>query len=53
MNLILIKELNQDKDNMEQLKNVLVKLIIQNMLLNMLNKEKDKLILLKYKQDNN
>ena len=52
MNLILIKELNQDKELLELLKNVKVKLIIKNMLLNMLNKEKDKLILLNYKQDN-
>ena len=52
MNLILIKELNQDKELLELLKDVLVKLIIKNMLLNMLNKEKDKLILQNYKQDN-
>ena len=32
MNLILIKDLNQDKELLEQLKNVLVKLIIKNML---------------------
>ena len=52
MNLILIKELYQDKDYMEQLKDVLVKLIINNMLLNILNKEKDKLILQNFKLDN-
>ena len=52
MNLIIIKELNQDKELSEQLKDVKVKLIINNMLLKMLNKEKGKLILQNYKQDN-
>ena len=52
MNLILIKELYQEKVLLELLKIVKVKLIINNMQLNMLNNKKDKLILMNYKLDN-
>ena len=38
MNLIIHKEFNQDKDLLEQLKDVKVNLIIKIMQLNMLNK---------------
>ena len=41
MNLIIIKELNQEKELLEQLKDVKVNLIIKIMQLNMLNKIKD------------
>ena len=51
-NLILIKELNQEKVNLELLKNVKVKLIINNMQLNEYKDNKDKLILMNYKLDN-
>ena len=51
-NLILYKELYQEKEHLEQLKNVKVKQIINIMQLNMLNNQKDKLILLNYKLDN-
>ena len=50
-NLILIKELYQEKVLLELLKNVLVKLIIFIMQLNELNNKKNKLILKKLKQD--
>ena len=45
-------ELKQVKVLLEQLKDVKVNQIIKIMQLNMLNKEKDKLILQNYKQDN-
>ena len=51
MNLILIKELYQEKVLLELLKNVLVNLIINIMQLNELNKINNKLILKKLKQD--
>ena len=51
MNLIIIKELNQEKELLELLKDVKVNLIIKIMQLNMLNKLKDKLIFQNYKQD--
>ena len=53
MNLILIKELNQDKVHLELLNNVKVKLIKRIMQLNKLNNKKNKLILQNYKLDNN
>ena len=52
MNLILKKELYQEKVLLELLKIVKVKLIINNMQLNILNNQKDKLILMNYKLDN-
>ena len=52
MNLIFKKELNQEKVLLELLKIVKVKLIINNMQLNMLNKQKVILILMNYKLDN-
>ena len=52
-NLILIMEYFQEKELLEQLKNVIVKQIIKNMLSNIQNKKKDLLILLNYKLDNN
>ena len=42
MNLILIKELNQDKVHLELLNNVKVKLINKIMQLNKLNNKKNK-----------
>ena len=42
MNLIILKEFNQEKELLEQLKDVKVNLIIKIMQLNMLNKLKDK-----------
>ena len=51
MNLIFQKEYNQDKDNLELLKDVKVKLIINIMQLNILNNLKELLILVNYKQD--
>ena len=42
MNLIIIKELNQEKELLEQLKDIKINLIIKIMQLNMLNKLKDK-----------
>ena len=51
MNLILKKELNQEKVLLVLLKNVLVNLIIIIMQLNELNKINDKLILKKLKLD--
>ena len=51
-NLILKKELNQEKVLLELLKNVLVNLIIIIMQLNILNKQKVILILMNYKLDN-
>ena len=51
MNLILIKELNQEKVNLELLKNVLVNIIIIIMQLNELNNKNHKQILKKYKLD--
>ena len=50
-NLILIKELYQEKVLLELLKNVLVNLITIIMQLNELNNKKNKLILKKLKQD--
>ena len=50
-NLILIKELYQEKVLLELLKNVLVNLIINIMQLNELNNKKNKLILKKLKLD--
>ena len=50
-NLILIKELYQEKVLLELLKNVLVIMIINIMQLNELNNKKNKLILKKLKQD--
>ena len=52
MNLILILEYNQEKDNLVLLKNVLVNYILNIMLLNILNKKKEIQILKKYKLDN-
>ena len=52
MNLILILENNQEKDNLVLLKNVLVNQILNIMLLNKLNKKKEIQILKKYKLDN-
>ena len=52
MNLILILENNQEKDNLVLLKNVLVKQINNIMLLNKLNNKKEIQILKKYKLDN-
>ena len=49
MNLILIKELYQEKVLLELLKNVLVNMIIIIMQLNELNNKKNKLILKKLK----
>ena len=51
MNLILIKELYQEKVLLVLLKNVLVNLIMIIMQLNMLNKLNNKQILKKLKQD--
>ena len=50
MNLILIKDKIQEKDNMELLKNVKVNLINNFMQLNELNNNKEILILKKFKQ---
>ena len=50
-NLILVKELNQEKVLLELLKNVIVIMIIFIMQLNELNNKKNKLILKKLKQD--
>ena len=50
-NLILLKELYQEKVLLELLKNVLVIIIIFIMQLNELNNKKNKLILKKLKQD--
>ena len=50
-NLILVKELYQEKVLLELLKNVLVIMIIFIMQLNELNNKKNKLILKKLKQD--
>ena len=52
MNLIFKKELYQDKVLLELLKIVKVKLIINNMQLNILNNKKVILISMKYKLDN-
>ena len=52
MNLILKKELYQEKVNLELLKIVKVKLIIKIMQLNILNNQKVILILMNYKLDN-
>ena len=52
MNLILKKELYQEKVNLELLNNVKVKLIINIMQLNQYKDNKDKLILMNYKLDN-
>ena len=52
MNLIFQKELTQEKDLLELLKNVLVNVIILSMQSNILNNQKDQLILKKYKLDN-
>ena len=52
MNLIFKKELYQEKVLLELLKIVKVKLIINNMQLNMLNNQKVILILMNYKLDN-
>ena len=49
MNLIYKMEYNQEKEILELLKNVKVKLINNFMQLNILNNIKEKLILLKYK----
>ena len=51
MNLILIKEFNQEKVLLVLLKNVLVNLIIFIMQLNILNNKNTKLILKKLKLD--
>ena len=51
MNLIFLMELNQEKELLEQLKDVKVNLIIKIMQLNMLNKKKELLILVNYKLD--
>ena len=48
-NLILLKELYQEKEHLELLKNVLVNMIINIMQLNELNNKKNKLILKKLK----
>ena len=53
MNLIFKKELYQDKDLLELLKNVKVNLIKNIMLLNIQNNENIKLIFQNYKQVNN
>ena len=52
MNLILKKDNYQEKVLLELLKIVKVKLIINNMQLNMLNNQKVILILMNYKLDN-
>ena len=52
MNLIFKKEFTQEKVLLELLKIVKVKLIINNMQLNMLNNQKVILILMNYKLDN-
>ena len=52
MNLILEKDHYQEKVLLELLKIVKVKLIINNMQLNMLNNQKVILILMNYKLDN-
>ena len=52
MNLILKKDNYQEKVLLELLKIVKVKLIINNMQLNMLNDQKVILILMNYKLDN-
>ena len=52
MNLIFKKELHWEKVLLELLKNVKVKLIINNMQLNILNNQKVILILMNYKLDN-
>ena len=52
MNLILNKELYQEKVLLELLNNVKVKLIINIMQLNILNNQKVILILMNYKLDN-
>ena len=52
-NLIFIKVNYQDKELLEQLKNVKVNLIKNIMLLNILNKINIRLILQNYKQVNN
>ena len=52
MNLLLNLEYNQEKDNLVLLKNILVKQILNNMLLNKLNNKKEIQILKKYKLDN-
>ena len=52
MNLIFKKELYQEKVLLELLKTVLVKLIINNMQLNIFNNKHVILILMKYKLDN-
>ena len=49
MNLIQNKEYYQDKDHLELYLNVLVILIMNFMQLKYYNKNKDKLILMKYK----
>ena len=53
MNLILNKELNQDKVHLELLKNVNLNQINNIMQLNEFNNKKIKLILENYKLDNN
>ena len=52
MNLILVKEVYQEKVLLELLKIVLVKLIRNIMQLNILNNQKVILILMNYKLDN-
>ena len=52
MNLIFKKDNSQEKVLLELLKIVKVKLIINNMQLNMLNNQKVILILMNYKLDN-
>ena len=52
MNLILNLDNNQEKELLVLLKNVFLKQINNIMLLNLLNKKKEKLILMKYKLDN-
>ena len=51
INLILIKELYQEKVLLELLKNILINLMIFIMQLNELNNKNNKLILKKLKQD--
>ena len=51
-NLILEREFYQEKVHLKLLKNVKVKMINKMMQLNMLNKQKDKLIFMNYKLDN-
>ena len=52
MNLILEKDNYQEKVLLELLNNVKVKLIINNIQLNLYKDNKDKLILMNYKLDN-